>query len=398
MKKVIFLSGGINPNSAPFNRFYTIYKMMKLAGFSTLIVCVRPFYKGKADPNILFSDDHLIYEDIKCQNAFQYPGKKSIIDKLFLRIKTYRNAATIIRKESKDAQSLLYLNTVDLIDYIVFFFISKIYDLKYIKERSEYPELIRSPKKFKTGFIKYLILPWNYKFFDGMVIMTQPLIDFYKRYTRNNCRIVKIPMTVDPSRFERNDLKSTSKKYLGYVGGLSCKKDGLDILIKGFSLLSDDFSDYDLKIAGVPTSIDEKEFLIRLTKELKVESRVHFVGGLNRSEIPVFLLSASILVMARPDSIQAEGGFPTKLGEYLMTGKPVIVTDVGEISSYLVNGENAFIIKPGSEKQLAEKIESILKEPGKAISVGKEGRKAAKKYFDYQNYTAKMHNFIEELY
>lgn len=397
MKKIIFLSGGINPNSAPFNRFYAIYKMMKLAEYQTLIVCVRPFYKKIINSGVAFSNNRLIYEDIICQNVYRFKGRKSFIKKLFLRFRTYRNAVAIIRKESKDVQSILYLNTVDFTDYIVFYFVSMIYGLKYIKERSEYPELIRSPKKLFTKVFKHLILPWNYKFFDGMVIMTQPLIDFYKKYTRDNCSIVKIPMTVDPSRFEINDLKSTAK-YFGYVGGLNCDKDGLDILIKGFSIISSDFPDYELKIAGVPTTIDEKEILVQLVKELGVENRVHFIGGLNRSEIPKFLLSASILIMARPDSKQAEGGFPTKLGEYLMTGKPVIVTDVGEISSYLDDGKNAFIIKPGCESHLAERIEYILKEPEKARLVGEEGRKAAREYFDYSNYTRHMRDFIESLY
>ena len=49
-----------------------------------------------------------------------------------------------------------------------------------------------------------------------------------------------------------------------------------------------------------------------------------------------------MLVLARPDNIQAKGGFPTKLGEYLATGNPVVVTKVGEIPNYLIDGVNAF--------------------------------------------------------
>ena len=50
--------------------------------------------------------------------------------------------------------------------------------------------------------------------------------------------------------------------------------------------------------------------------------------------------------MARPDSRQARGGFPTKLGEYLATGKPVCVTKVGEITVYLEDNVSAFLAEP----------------------------------------------------
>ena len=168
----------------------------------------------------------------------------------------------------------------------------------------------------------------------------------------------------------------------------------MDILIKSFSRISQQFPDYRLKIAGSPAYPEEKEILVNLVKQLMIEERVDFVGRLNRSEIPGFLLSSSVLVLARPDSKQAEGGFPTKLGEYLMTGNPVIVTDVGEISSYLENGRNAFIIQPGSENELAEKLALVLGDKEKSKSVGMEGRKAAERYFDFNNYVDRMRDFI----
>ena len=59
--------------------------------------------------------------------------------------------------------------------------------------------------------------------------------------------------------------------------------------------------------------------------------------------MPKYLCNAKLLALARPDSIQAQGGFPTKLGEYLATGRPVVVTKVGEIPDYLEDGVNAFL-------------------------------------------------------
>ncbi len=55
-----------------------------------------------------------------------------------------------------------------------------------------------------------------------------------------------------------------------------------------------------------------------------------------------------------PDSKQAQGGFPTKLGEYLATGNPVCATTVGEIPDYLVDGESVYFAVPGSVDSFAD--------------------------------------------
>jgi len=395
-KKIIFLPVSIDVNSASFNRFYTIVKMMHRANYLTSIICVQPLRTDKIENDIIVEGNILTYEELTYNNIHVYSGKKFLFQKVFLLLKVYNNALRLINKESKKHQIVLYLNSNELRDYLFFAVIAKIYNLKFVKEFSEYPAQIRNPKRFKTAFYNNFMRPWRNKFFDGLIIMTQSLIDFHTRNKGKNAKIVKIPMTVDPSRFENRNIENS--KYLGYVGGLNCKKDGLDVLIKGFALISDDFPDYDLKIAGFSYDKGEIEFLENLVKELNISNRVFFVGTLSRVEIPDFLLAASMLILARPESKQAEGGFPTKLGEYLMTGKPVIVTNVGEIHSYLEDGKTAYIIKPGDVNQLAEAIKIILTEPNKAKLVGINGKNAAKKFFDYSNYANRIQDFIESLY
>ena len=76
------------------------------------------------------------------------------------------------------------------------------------------------------------------------------------------------------------------------------------------------------------------------------------------------------MALARPTNKQAEGGFPTKLGEYLATGNTVVVTNVGEIGEFLHDKVNAFVSDPDSpEKNFVKlfwiKIHIILDLKGK---------------------------------
>ena len=72
-----------------------------------------------------------------------------------------------------------------------------------------------------------------------------------------------------------------------------------------------------------------------------------FTDSVSPTTIPQYFMDAEMLVLARPDNIQAKYGFPTKLGEYLLSGRPVVLTDVGNITDFLKDGVSAFIAKPG---------------------------------------------------
>ena len=100
--------------------------------------------------------------------------------------------------------------------------------------------------------------------------------------------------------------------------------------------------------------------------------------------------------MSRPNNIQAKYGFPTKLGEYLATGRPVIVTAVGDIPFYLDDGVNAFIAEPNNIQSFADKLEECFSNEDKAIKIGQKGQETAIKFFDYRVVTRVLMEAIEE--
>ena len=93
--------------------------------------------------------------------------------------------------------------------------------------------------------------------------------------------------------------------------------------------------------------------------------------------IPIFWL------LARPNNKQAEGGFPTKLGEYLATGNTVVVTNVGEIGLFLEDKKNAFISEPDSAEKFSQKNYAKPLLNNNALQVGIEGKKLVYNEFNY---------------
>lgn len=265
----------------------------------------------------------------------------------------------------------------------------------------EYPYVVRNKQNYPNWFANFYLNRF-YKFFSGLIIMTKPLIDFYRPLVNYGIPLIHIPMTVEPDRFTEVICKSPIEgDYIAYCGNLGQnQKDGIPILINAFGLIKSKFPNLKLVIIGsTKPSMQNKIFkrLNDLAKKNNVGNDIVFTGKIHRSEMPKYLCNAKVLTLARPDSIQAQGGFPTKLGEYLSTGKPVVVTAVGEIPDYLINENNAFLAEPGNEKSFAERLEFVLTNYAFAKEVGENGKKLALNIFNYKVQSSKLNHFIEEI-
>lgn len=230
---------------------------------------------------------------------------------------------------------------------------------------------------------------------DLFAVMTKTLIAHFKQMAKPEANFFHLPMTVDFSRFQ--DIKYSKKykkPYIAFTGTYTNAKDGVDVLIHAFAKISKDFQDYHLYLAGfyhydVPMQK-------KLISEYKLDDKITYLGVLKKEEIPPFILDADLLVLSRPDSHQAQGGFPTKLGEYLATSNPVCVTRVGEIPDYLEDNVSAFMAEPGDVDSFADAMSRALSDKENAHRVGLNGRKVAEANFSADVQAKRLFEFLEE--
>lgn len=190
-----------------------------------------------------------------------------------------------------------------------------------------------------------------------------------------------INMFVDIARFE-NLKKTGTQKYIAYCGAVSYYKDGCDCLIKAFSIFNKKHPDYNLYIIGKGIEPQVIPSLKLLAQQLGVEENIVFTGAIPPEKIPQILYDADILALARPNNLQAQYGFPTKLGEYLATGNPVVVTNVGEISDFINDGINGCIAIADNPTAFAEKLDWIVCHPNESRIMGINGKKLVSNQFN----------------
>lgn len=303
---------------------------------------------------------------------------------------TFRCIARENRKEKVDAFFLGF--TFNLVS-LLFFIHAKFHRIKLLQERSEYPFL--SYSNSLIGRIRLNIyLRLTCKLFDGFIVISKSLQSYFDQYLRKETPVFLLPILVEAERFEFPEIIIQPR--ISYCGSMQGDKDGVPILIEAFAKIATKFPEVKLYLIGSTEFKGFSSLTERISKH-KLESRVVFTGRVEREQMPEILSASLILALARPNTKQAEGGFPTKLGEYLATGRTTIVTAVGDIPDYLTHRVNALLPVPGDIDDFAANIEFALENLSVAKNIGEQGRKLALEIFNSNSQGARLLLWLEKI-
>lgn len=232
---------------------------------------------------------------------------------------------------------------------------------------------------------------------DGFVLMTKTLMQHYEKFSLPNTKLLHLPMTVDLERFDKSQpiLEGFEQPYIAFVGVMNDAKDGVNILIESFANIHNQFPQYKVYLVGA-WNYDTPNHQ-KLIADYNLQNKFFWKGEFPREKIPQIIKNANLLVLPRPDSKQAQGGFPTKLGEYLATSNPVCATTVGEIPNYLTDGQSVFFAEPGSIDSFANAMQKALNNQDAAKLIGKNGCEVAKTSFNKDIQSAILYNFLKQL-
>lgn len=232
---------------------------------------------------------------------------------------------------------------------------------------------------------------------SGFALMTHKLLEHYSAFPGRLPALMHLPMTVDLERFEAKHapVEDYVSPYILFVGVMNDAKDGVNLLIQSFAQIAPQFPDLKLYLVG-GWNYDTPAHLESIDR-LNMQQRIFWKGEVSRNTIPALLQHAELLALPRPDSKQAQGGFPTKLGEYLASGKPVVASRVGELPKYLEDSQSVFFCQPGSIDSLTATLNRALSNPTFMHQVGANGREVAKKYFNKNIQSKLLKDFFERL-
>lgn len=194
---------------------------------------------------------------------------------------------------------------------------------------------------------------------------------------RSRSRLLRLAPPVDPAVFRpAADQGSQGGGRAVSVGRLVRQK-GFDELLEAWRLLLDGWS------APIPPRLTlvgdgpRNRHLRRRIADLDLTSTVTLVGSLPRPQVLAELQRANVFTLL--PRTRLGGLYPEGLGlaaiEASACGLPVVIGDSGGAPETVQHGRTGFVVDPADAAQVAARLRGLLIDPGRARSMGDEGRR-----------------------
>ena len=385
MNILIVLPDSYPVGMACTNRIHLYARGLIECGHDVKIMIPKPFEKPGAINN---PDRKGVYEGVPFEYSWHTPIRSSNF--IVRRIHDLISPIFAVWKAllGRHEAILIVSNSISII--FPFKVVSLLTGSLLLQEKSELPFYMQEQlTKVQKLYVKYI-----YRLFSGIIVISDPLRSYFEGKINKGARLLKVPILVDVDGVYAPEIRRLSK--IVYTGPLTQHKDGVLTILESFTKIANEYPDYDLELTGDLASSPIRKEIEVILDESELEGRIHFLGFLGRKEMLQLLNEAAVLLLAKPENRQTTACFPTKLGEYLATGNPVLVTNVGEIPKFLTDGENAFFAEPTTDS-FSVRLRDVLNNRELSKKTGLHGQEAARHCFDYSNQGKCISEFIELL-
>jgi len=194
--------------------------------------------------------------------------------------------------------------------------------------------------------------------------------------------IVQFPTWTDIDVFLQTVMNKEANRLhdIVYVGVLIPRK-GVHHLVNAFARVADDFPHARLVVVGDEANRFYAAELKEQAKTSGLNGRVQFVPEMPQAEFAVWLRKACVFVLP-----SISEGLGRVVLEAMATSTPVIGSDVGGIPDMVQDGATGFLISPGDEQALAEKLRWVLEHPEESQAMGRRARLFAEQFFSTDSY------------
>lgn len=296
-----------------------------------------------------------------------------------------------LRRQGRLDAVLLY--TLDYATVRWFSFWCRILNVPVILEVCEWPRDVVAVHggDFEKSE-RFCVNAW--KWVEGVVPISEALEEKIREAAQRVGRSLpfcRIPILVDPVEYEGE--RERGEECVLLCSGALAYRNITRMIARACGILRARGFSFTIRFTGRATE-SERAVLTEAAASEGIADWVAYLGFVSEEEMARLYRQATLLLAPLPDDPQSVTRFPTKLGEYLASGRPVVTTAIGESVRYLQDGVTAFLMREGSAEALAEKIGDALSDPIRAEAVGAAGQALARMEFHYLGQGKRLADFL----
>ena len=228
------------------------------------------------------------------------------------------------------------------------------------------------------------------------VVLNEPLKEklIEKGIEEGKLEVIPNGVNVDDFNLSKEEIERVKEKYelnettVMFSGTVTPRK-GVEYLVRAAEILKE--NNVLFLIVG-NTNLD-REYANKVMDYAKQRNlKVRFTGFVPYEDLKALYSACDIFVLP-----SFEEGHGITLTEAMASGKPLIGTKVGGIPAQIKDGWNGFLVEPGNEKQLAEKIRYLIDNPEERERMGENSRKLAREEFGWKKIAKRYFKVYEEV-
>lgn len=247
--------------------------------------------------------------------------------------------------------------------------------------------------KSSFDYLVYKLNEFQVPLYNGIVVISTNLEKHFSGFAR---KILKVPILCDAETIDDHyppRLASDTPFKICFAGYIKYEKEGFDILYEALFRVNQTRRT-ELYLYGILEDQDKGK-LEKLSNDLDLRDNVFYKGNIDPERLMGEFRKYNLLILPRPLNKRTRYGFSTKLSEYLVSGIPVLVTDVSDNALYIHDGVNGYIIPPGSASAMAEKMLEIIRDYNQqARAVVENAYQTVRENLDYRLFSRDYFDFF----
>ena len=245
-----------------------------------------------------------------------------------------------------------------------------------------------------VNYMQYRAIFYSFKKLQGMMVCSPRWRKYAKSIKKPNLFLPSfMPQEIKQKQIL---LKNKNKFRIVFMGSFS-PREMPKTIVNGFMKCLDLGYDFELIIIGRQGfNFLQKISWRNLNRKINNNKNIIFTNFVSSEERDSWLNSADCFVLLRPPCKETYHLFPTRLPEYFLTGKPVILTGVEPFNYFYEHKKEVyFISKRNNSKELARGFIELFNDPSLRNFIGNNGKSYAKKNYSSSYLGKKVSNFLK---
>lgn len=224
-------------------------------------------------------------------------------------------------------------------------------------------------------------------------LSTRLFDDIAKVADRSMCRFLPNGIEFDAKARVSNEERAVTKvPVILYLSNLVPSK-GPVVLLDACRLLKERKIEFNAQFVGNPSKEISAVGFQREINKRNLKDCVTFLGPKYDDEKKKVLSRADVLAFP---TYYSKETFGLVLIEAMATSLPVVATDEGAIADIIEDGKTGYLVDKANPRQLADKLENLLRNPVQAREMGRRGFIKFKREYTLDRFCDNLVNILSE--